>query len=565
MSKDLLFQARQNSLIAIVRVFQAGLSLASVCIEPDRPGSLDNFATHLLTAYFAISVLLLPAPTVWRGAQRQLFLAAFILDTAVFGVVLYLTAGSTSPFFSVFLLLVLSATLQWSWQGAAWATAATLLVFLPTSLPIYEQLTGFHFDPSRFLLRVGTLFSVGGLLVVFGRHQERVGREMLRLGGPGPIPTASEQPPIGACLEHAVAVFGLRHGSFIWGDPKAPSLVMSRLTPSEFNEYLISNDVEAAHRAFEDADRPFVFDGDNASSLSVRQDGGVTVTPCAIADNPALGPLVATRSLVIPVKATGFTGWVILPDLPFVRRESLYLASTVAAQLVVCIEGWRSLVSWRDAALTEKRLGLARDLHDGTLQFLAGMAMQLTAVSRGLSPAQEAQRARIARLQEDLQAEQRQLRELIEALGPSDEGRRVLVDLVAEVQKLVVMLKAHWDVEVSLTAETADGKLPGRLVFELLQIVREAISNAVRHGNATMIEIALTRGRDGLSVHIADNGGGMPLTGAFEMEDLTRLAVGPRMLRLRVARLGGRLSVLSGADGLSLNIELPLLREAAAA
>jgi signal transduction histidine kinase len=274
--------------------------------------------------------------------------------------------------------------------------------------------------------------------------------------------------------------------------------------------------------------------------------------------------LAADLTLVLPVSASGFSGWIILSPFPSFDREALILGGAVAAQASVAVEAWRSLVVWRDAAAAEERVRLARDLHDGTLQFLAGTAMQLTALGRELGPRQKGAREQIQRLQEDLRSEQRQLRELIDSTSSFARSRHGPADFGQEVHNLTAVLARRWSAAISVKVEQpADRQLPANLAFELLQIVREAISNAVRHGKASAVSIHADSDKASFKLTITDNGIGMPIHGTFDMDDLKALAAGPKMLQGRVAGLGGKLVVESRPGGTTLKITAPLARSAA--
>jgi signal transduction histidine kinase len=557
MQNHLLLQARQNRLIASVRVFQACFSLASALVEHGEAGGFDFYVRQILTGYLVVSILGCVAAYFWRSRHETLFLGLLAVDGLVFAAVLYLTAGSTSPFFAVFLLIVLSATLQWGWRGAGVATAAALAVFAATALPAYHDLTGFPFDPPRFILRIGTLLSVGGLLVAYGQHQERINNGMLSLFA-APVPAeASERPPIFECLEFATSVFGLERAAFAWGDPEEPGLQIDQLAPGgqEKSAWPIS----AGDPLIGDISEPFFFDARRPTVVSLAPNGRTRRDQGDLSAGPLLSAFAAELTLVLPVSASRFSGWIILPAFPSLDREALVLGGVVATQASLAIEAWRSLVAWRDAAAAEERVRFARDLHDGTLQFMAGTAMQLTSLFRELEPEQKVARDRVQRLLEDLKSEQRQLRVLIESTSaPARAGHRP-ADFRQEVKTLAAVLARRWSTDISVNVEPpADRELPGNLAFELLQIVREAISNAVRHGKARAVSIDADGDRNSMRLTITDNGVGMPVHGVFDMQELKTMRVGPRMLQDRVAGLGGELVLESGSNGVTLRITAPL-------
>ena len=561
MQNHLLLQARQNRLIATVRVFQACFSLASALVEHGDAGGFDPYGRQILAGYLGVSILGCVAAYFWRGRHETLFLGLLAVDGLAFAAVLYLTAGSTSPFFAVFLLIVLSATLQWGWRGAAAATATALAVFAATGLPTYHDLTGSPFDPPRFILRIGTLLSVGGLLVAYGQHQERINNGMLSLFGAPRAAEASERPPTFECLEFATSVFGLERATFVWGDPEEPSLQIDQLTPG--GPLKSSWPISADDPLMDDAREPFFFDGRRPTVVSLAPDGRTRRDQGDILTSPLLSVFATELALVLPVSASRFSGWIILSAFPSLDREALMLGGVVARQVSVAIEAWRSLVAWRDAAAAEERVRIARDLHDGTLQFMAGTAMQLTALFRELEPRQKGARDRVQRLLEDLKSEQGQLRVLIDSTSPPARLGGRPADFQEEVQNLAAVLARRWSTDISVNVEQpADRELPGNLAFELLQIVREAISNAVRHGKASAVSINADSDKKSMKLTITDNGIGMPVHGVFNMQELKTIRVGPRMLQDRVSALGGELVLESRPNGTTLRITAPLARAA---
>src|SRR5690606_3969885 len=87
------------------------------------------------------------------------------------------------------------------------------------------------------------------------------------------------------------------------------------------------------------------------------------------------------------------------------------------------------------------------------------------------------------------------------------------------------------------------------LGHELRQLAREAVANAVRHGKAKKIVIALRDEEGTLHVTITDNGGGMADRPPFRR---------PKSIGERVDQLGGEFALASGADGTTLLLAIPL-------
>ncbi len=551
-----LFKARQNLLVAAVRVILSAFALVAVLVDPDKPiAGTTGLIAAIMAGYFIASLALGAVAHFWKDRYETLVLPTFGLDMTVATVILYLSGGATNPFFP---LLVVSATLEWGWKGAVWATALVLIAFIPPALDVYRRFNQAAIDPQLFIIRVGNQLVIGGMMAVFGRHEERFTRDMRRLSSARLQPKASERPPVAACLEYATMVFGLGKGVFIWGDPEEPGLTISELGPAGFRESSWPLAGTEDHPVLDGVTTPFVFDPRAPEAPDPDTASSSKEPPSAILAGPILRHLVDTPVLVLPVKATAFAGWIILQDIAYLEREALVLGSTVAAQAALAMESWTSLVAWRDAAAAEERVRIARDLHDGTLQFLAGTAMQLEGVKQQLGPDQDQAKEQIHRLQDDLRAEQKQLRELITSSGaPADDHSRG-ASFQDEVQRLSNVLARRWNAAISVEVDPEPRRLPAKLVFELLQLVREAVSNAVRHGQASLITITAGRCDTGFALTIADNGVGMASHGVFNMDDLHAMGLGPRTLLGRVAGLGGDLAIETAPGGTRLRITTPI-------
>lgn len=561
MQNTLLLQSRQNQLVATLRIVQACLCLAAAVVEPSGPVHLDPALRQILTGYLAAAVLARLGAEVWRGRPETLFFALFAVDGLVFAAAVALTGGAGSPALLIFLLILLSAALQWGWRGAAAATAIGAALLAATGLPFYRGLTGVSVPAPAFLLRIGALLSAGGLLAAYAHHQEGITRGMLGLFGSPMALDASEGPPTFDALDRALTVFGLERGAFVWGDPEEPGLRIDARTPAGRTSRAWP--IVAGESKVGGVSEPFFFERRSAAIGHLSRDGRLRREPADVMADPLLEDLADGLTLVLPVAATRFAGWIVLPAFPGLDREALLLGGVVATQAGVAMESWRSLVAWRDAAAAEERVRLARDIHDGALQFLAGAAMQLTVLARDLGPEQDATRTRIEQLLEDLKSEQRQLRVLIDSTAASDPSGRGEGDFWRGLQGLAAVLARRWAIEVSIRlAQGAERAVPADLAFELLQIVREAISNAVRHGEAHAVAIVADSDAHAVTLTIADNGVGMPAHGVFAMRELKTMTDVPRMLQARIAALGGELSVESGAGGVNLRIAVPLARAA---
>jgi signal transduction histidine kinase len=217
------------------------------------------------------------------------------------------------------------------------------------------------------------------------------------------------------------------------------------------------------------------------------------------------------------------------------------------------------------AAMHDERLRLARELHDGVLQSLAGAALQLEAMSRLIDENPTAARERIKDIEKLIAEEQRELRQWIQKLQPTvPPSIATGSDLATALDKLRQRAEWQWGVRVELTVDSR-GAVNRMLGDEIYRIVQEGLTNCGRHARASKVRVIVRLGTGATPVQItvADDGCGFPFRGRYDLAELREKQVGPRSLRERVAQLRGELVLNSGLSGSQLEISLPTDQPAA--
>ena len=213
----------------------------------------------------------------------------------------------------------------------------------------------------------------------------------------------------------------------------------------------------------------------------------------------------------------------------------------------------------RERAAAEERMRLARDLHDGVLQSFTAIGLRVAAAARLLEGDAAAAAARLRELGRLVADEQRDLRFFIHELNPPPGGAEGGPDLGARLGALAERVESEWRLRVDLDLGALPAPLPDDLARDAYNLVREALMNALRHGEATAVDVRVARASDGaLAITVADNGRGFPFHGRYSAPQLEELGLGPRSLRERVAARRGSLSLASSDAGARLEIELPL-------
>ncbi|GGD85090.1 sensor histidine kinase [Croceicoccus mobilis] len=122
-------------------------------------------------------------------------------------------------------------------------------------------------------------------------------------------------------------------------------------------------------------------------------------------------------------------------------------------------------------------------------------------------------------------------------------------DLSAEIPALAKLLSLHWGIAVR-HVEPGDAIIVSTLLLhEVQQLLREAIANAARHGDARAVEIEMAVRSDNLILVICDDGMGFPDHAG---------SITPRSLSGRVSALGGELSLASQRGYSRIEIVLPI-------
>ena len=196
--------------------------------------------------------------------------------------------------------------------------------------------------------------------------------------------------------------------------------------------------------------------------------------------------------------------------------------------------------------VVEERERIGKELHDGVIQSLFAVGMSLQGLASSSSDATMARRLEAA--VEDVDHAIRDLRNYIFGLRPG-----ILADRQLD-QALKEMASEFGARSGVVTVVEVDSEAASQLASragDVVQLVREALSNVGRHGAATTCRVSLRRGDAGFSLEVDDDGRG------FDVE-LTTWGMGLSNLRERVESLGGVLLVESTpGEGTIVRATLP--------
>jgi signal transduction histidine kinase len=201
-------------------------------------------------------------------------------------------------------------------------------------------------------------------------------------------------------------------------------------------------------------------------------------------------------------------------------------------------------------ASREERVRLSRELHDGLVQLLSLLHLR---VSRAMSVDRPAE-ARARDLEAASRLVESALLEARQAITVLRTGTLSWQEFTRALDGFADAFANNHDVAVEVTTAADGPRVDAVLQAEILRLLQEAASNAVRHGAATRLEVALTPGGRQLQLTICDNGRGFDPGRAQ-----ARGGVGLTSMRERVQRRGGQFRIDSSpGQGARIEIQLAL-------
>jgi len=236
--------------------------------------------------------------------------------------------------------------------------------------------------------------------------------------------------------------------------------------------------------------------------------------------------------------------------------EDQELVEMFAVHAGIAIQNARLHQRVQELAIVDERLRISRDLHDGIIQSLYAVGLTLEDVPELMAHDDAEAADRIDRAIDRLNMTIGDIRTFITALGTAGE-----TELASRLQEVVSDIARDPRLSVALEVDAADGLergLSAQAFHELLQIAREAVSNAVRHSGADHLSVRVEPVGGEAVLTVADDGRGFDPT-----ERRAAGHFGLANLHDRAASVGGRLEVeTSPGEGTRVIVRLPLTAEA---
>ncbi|MEO8372966.1 MAG: sensor histidine kinase [Candidatus Solibacter sp.] len=209
-----------------------------------------------------------------------------------------------------------------------------------------------------------------------------------------------------------------------------------------------------------------------------------------------------------------------------------------------------------DKAAELERARIASDFHDGPLQSFISLQMRLEILRKVMDRDLNAGMADLKQLQSLAQSQVRDLRTFLHSMRPVDVDG---ANLVATVRRAAESFQKESGIPVTFLGPNSPVGLPADGTLEVLQLVREALHNVQKHAGATRVAVAMEKTDKGLEISIDDNGHGFGFAGAYSLEELELLRLGPASLKRRARSLNADLLLESKPGrGSGIKFRIPL-------
>ena len=221
--------------------------------------------------------------------------------------------------------------------------------------------------------------------------------------------------------------------------------------------------------------------------------------------------LVDAHAFALPLSSGAGTVAVVTGFLaPGLDPAALGLEHTLtqlAARLepdIVHLDTALLFAAFRDAATVEERRRLAREMHDGVAQEMASLGYLVDEILADSDSPELAMRLQVLRerLSSVVGEVRRSVRTLRTSVGENE-------SLGTAIGSLARHLTAGSGVPIQVTLDESTHRLRPEVEAELLRIAQEAMNNAVRHSEATLIEVQCTVSPPQAEIIVSDDGRGI--------------------------------------------------------
>ncbi|WP_270180744.1 histidine kinase [Alkalihalobacillus sp. CinArs1] len=194
------------------------------------------------------------------------------------------------------------------------------------------------------------------------------------------------------------------------------------------------------------------------------------------------------------------------------RQEDIQSVATLANQLAVVIKTRMLIFEQEKRTVLEERNRIARDIHDGVAQSLAGAVMKLETAHRKFYQKPAEAHSIILDSLDKLRFSLRDIRESIYALRPYETER---VGLKQAIIKRIDVIKRDFKLNITFEERGKPISLSPMVEKVMFDTFQESVQNTIKHAAATKVTILLSYQKEHVLLKMTDNGVGFSLLDAM--------------------------------------------------
>jgi signal transduction histidine kinase len=578
--------------LATARVFLATAALVTVWMDPSEI-RYSLWAHGLLAFYLAQSVaiiLLLRRRQQSTPSFRLLVHSGDVIWPALISI---FATSQGNPFFLFFVFVIAAAAYRWGlWETVGTASLSVFLLWMDSlafHLGLISRLDGFllryhlpllrsditEFEPKRLFMRSISLVVMGFLLGYLAEQQKQL---------------RAEKAVIARVLAKARVEVGLRStlqdiiGEMLSLYEASGALIVSQENNSRhvFIGELQPAKVGAEFRWLESSTsgrEMYLYDEQRVTaSYASRLPGSGEKFNVVGMNNDGervrnieasfLDPLAAQHKFNNMISVSFLFGrewWgrIFLFDASLTGdiEEELRFLQELVRQVGPAVYNVYLLSRLRTRAGAVERARVARELHDGAVQSLIAVEMQVDVLRRQSVSNTGIVTGELGRIQGLLREEVLKLRELMQQMKSIDLDSRRLLGFIGDT---VERFQRETGISARFLTSIEELKMPQPMCREIARIVQEALVNVRKHSKATQVLVRFNASQDGWNLIIEDDGSGFPFAGRLSQLELDSVGKGPVVIGERVRLIEGELTVESNPGrGSRLEVNIPQQRETA--
>ncbi len=565
--------------LATARVGLAVATLVAIWLDPTALGR--SWAAYgLFVFYMANGILIL---MLLRRRQQSTAGFRFLVhvgDIAWPALISLFAEGPRSPFFLFFFFVLAAAAYRWGlWETLGTAVAEVALLWMEKialhiwphgSFPLWAM-TGLHINVTEF--EAQRLFMLSVYLIVMGLLLGYLAEQQKHLRAEKALVTgilsrirveAGLTGTIEQIFNEIMSMYGTSRMMLVSQDSHSKRTFAGELNKPENSSrgefrWLESGlrDAKIYLENFPGEVCYAAVDRDSWTTLALDDSGHrVPVTNLAPLAQLRQAQPFESQVTVEFLFGAEWKGRVFLfnPTWRGERQEELRFLLDMVRQIGPAVYNVYLLHRLRRRASAAERARFARELHDGAVQSLIAVEMQVDVLRR------QAEAGRpigdeLGRIQRLLRDEVLKLRELMQQMKAIDVDSQRLLGVLRDT---VERFQRETGTTATFVTDLTELDMPQRVCREVLHIVQEALVNVRKHSGARHALVRLAATTEKWILIIEDDGKGFAFSGRYTGDELRELGKGPMIIAERVSLIGGELTVESNPEqGTRVEVTVP--------